>query len=40
MITVHDADEESLSEQDLLWEVAYLHEFIADDGLELLPIPV
>ena len=40
MITVHDADEESLSEQDSLWKVTYLHEFIVDDGLELLPIPV
>ena len=40
MITIHDADEESLSEQDLLWKEMFLDEFIVDDSLELLPIPV
>ena len=40
MITIHDADKESLSEQDLLWKEIFLDEFIVDDGLELLPVPV
>ena len=40
IIRIHNAEDDTLSEEERVWKEEYLHEFIVDDGLELLPIPV
>ena len=40
MITIHDANEDSLSEVDTSMKELYINKFIVYDELELLPIPV
>ena len=40
IIRIHNTEDDTLSEEERDWKEEYLHEFIVDDGLELLPIPV